>query len=63
MALVTISVSRTAGAGRTTVEVGLCSDADLTPHEHESLHRRLVTELLPEVEFERIRPAQEPVVG
>ena len=63
MALLTITVSRDAGTGRTAVRVGLCSDPDAMPHEHEAAHRRLAAALLPGSALERERPAREPVVG
>jgi hypothetical protein len=63
MALVTITVRRDAASGRTTVRVGLRSDDDALPQEHEALHRRLVAGLLPGATVERERPAVEPVVG
>jgi hypothetical protein len=63
MALMTITVRRDAESGRTTVWVGLRSDEDALPHEHEELHRRLVAGLLPAAAVGRERPAREPVVG
>ena len=63
MAVLTITVARDAGSGLTTVRVGLGSDADALPHEHEATHRRLVAALLPGAEVQRERPAREPVVG
>ena len=63
MALLTITVRRDAGAGATTVWVGLRSDDDALPHEHEALHQRLAGELLPASGVRRERPAREPVVG
>ena len=63
MALLTITVGRDPGSGRTTVRVGLRSDDDALPHEHEAQHRRLVAALLPGAAPERERPEVEPVVG
>jgi hypothetical protein len=63
MALLTITVGRDRASGQTTVRVGLQSDTDALPHEHEALHRRLVAGLLPGAAAERERPAVEPVVG
>lgn len=63
MALLTITVGRDPDSGRTTVRVGLRSDADALPQEHEAEHRRLVAGLLPGAAVERERPAVEPVVG
>jgi len=47
MAVLTITAHRDAGSGRTTVRVGLGSDPDAMPHEHEAHHRRLAAALLP----------------
>ncbi len=63
MALLTITVRRDSGAGRTVVQVGLRSDDDVMPHEHEALHGQWVAALLPGAIVERERPAHEPVVG
>lgn len=63
MALLTITVSRDAVSGRTAVRVGLCSDPDAMPHEHEAHHGQLVRVLAPGATVERERPAREPVVG
>ena len=63
MALLTITVRRDMASGRTTVQVGLRSEADAMPHEHEALHGRLAAALLPGAALERERPAKEPVVG
>ncbi len=63
MALSTVTVRRDAATGRTLVWVGLRSDEDALPHEHEALHRRLVAALLPAAGLGRERPAREPVVG
>lgn len=72
MAEITITLRRLA-AGRHEVRIGYRCDDDAMPFEHELQHRRLVTQLFPELEFtedrdaavrvERERPAQEPVVG
>lgn len=63
MALLTISVRRDPGTGRPDILIGLESDADALPHEHESLHGRLIAALLPGADVARERPAKEPVVG
>jgi hypothetical protein len=63
MALLTITVRRDVVSGRTTVRVGLSSDADAMPHEHEAMHDRLVAALAPGAAVERERPAKEAVVG
>ena len=63
MALLTITVGRDAGSGRTTVRVGLRSDGDALPHEHEALHRQMVEALLPGADLQREGPDREPVVG
>jgi hypothetical protein len=72
MAVITITLRRL-GTGRHEVRIDYRSEDDAMPHEHEVLHRQLVTQLLPELVFteardaqvrvERERPAQEPVVG
>jgi hypothetical protein len=59
----TITVGRDSDSGRTTVRVGLASEADAMPHEHEELHRALAGGLLPGARLQRERPAVEPVVG
>ncbi len=73
MAQLSIRLSRDAETGRLQIRVGLASDADDTPQEHERRHRRLLQELIPglpaeasrdaAVRVERERPAREPVVG
>jgi hypothetical protein len=63
VAALTITVGREAGTGRTTVAVGLRSDADALPQEHEELHRRLAAVLLPAAGVRRDRPAREAAVG
>lgn len=63
MAQLIVTVSRVPGDGRTSVAVGLQSDSDMLPQEHEELHRRLVTALLPPAGVQRDRPAREAVVG
>lgn len=73
MAELTISVSRDGPTGGMSIRVGYRADADAIPHEHEILHRRLVTQLFPGLEItddkdagvrvQREKPAQEPVVG
>ena len=64
MAELTISFGRDPTSGQTIVRVGLRSDADASPQEHEADHRRLVAALLPPgIETQRERPAREPVVG
>jgi hypothetical protein len=59
-------------AGKLRLHVGLRSDTDEPPSEHERQHRRLLGQLLPalagcdepgDVKLERERPAREPVVG
>jgi hypothetical protein len=61
MAELTITVRRTDDG--LVVRVGLESDEDALPHEHEALHRRLVAELFPGAEVVRERPAAEAAVG
>ena len=64
MALMTITVCWDAESRRTTVWVGLRSDEDALPHEHEELHRRVVAGLFPSAGgVGRERPGREPVVG
>jgi hypothetical protein len=64
MAELTISLGRDPTSGERIVRVGLRSDSDASPHEHEDMHRRLVGALFPAgVETERERPVREPVVG
>jgi hypothetical protein len=73
MAELTITVRRLAGSGGLGIRVGLASDADALPHEHEAEHRRLVARLFPglvaaddpeaRVRVRRERPARDPVVG
>lgn len=73
MAELSISLERDGPAGRFVVRVGYKADADAIPFEHELLHRRLVTQLLPGLEIvddrnarvrvQREKPAIEPVVG
>ena len=63
MAALTITVRREAGTGHTTLAVGLQSDADMLPQEHEELHRRLAAVLLPSPAVQRDRPSREAVVG
>jgi hypothetical protein len=63
VAALTVTVRREAGTGRTTVAVGLHSDVDALPHEHEALHRRLAAALLPSPGVRRDRPAREAAVG
>ena len=46
MALSTVTVRRDAATGRTLVWVGLRSDEDALPHEHEQQHRALVDRLI-----------------
>jgi hypothetical protein len=59
-------------AGKLRLRVGLRSDSDEPPQEHERRHRRLLGQLLPtlagcdepiDVKVERERPAREPAVG
>ncbi len=73
MAQLSIRLVRDPETGQMQVRVGLVSDVDDTPQEHERRHRRLLSELLPglpaescqdsPVHVERERPAREPVVG
>jgi hypothetical protein len=72
MAELSIRVERDPVTGALQVRVGLLSDEDETPAEHERRHRQLVGRLLPGlclgdlpagIEVERERPAVEPVVG
>jgi hypothetical protein len=73
MAELSIRLVRDPDTGALQVRVGLVSDEDETPAEHERRHRQLVGRLLPGlclagdlppgVEVERERPAREPVVG
>jgi hypothetical protein len=66
----TIQLERDEG-GKLRLRVGLRSDADEPPQEHERRHRRLLGQLLPPlagcdetgVKVERERPDREPVVG
>lgn len=46
MALSTVTVRRDAATGRTLVWVGLRSDEDALPHEHEEMHQQLVNKLI-----------------
>ena len=71
MARMTIHLERD-GDGKLRLRVGLRSEADEPPQEHERRHRRLLGQLLPplagrdepgEVKVERERPDREPVVG
>ncbi len=52
-------------AGELQLRVGLVSDGDATPAEHERRHRQLVGRLLGGVPAAAVRerPAREPVVG
>ena len=73
MAQLSIRLVRDHATGQLIVRVGLLSDVDDTPQEHERRHRQLLRELLPglsaessqdsPVRVERERPAREPVVG
>lgn len=73
MAELSIRLVRDAESGQLQIRIGLVSDEDDTPQEHERLHRRLLQGLLPGVSLEecedggiyveRERPAREPVVG
>ena len=63
MAELTVTVVRERRGGPTTVAVGLVSDDDMLPQEHEALHRRLAGVLLPSPGVERDRPLREAVVG
>ena len=73
MAQLSIRLVRDPDTGQLQVRVGLVSDADDTPQEHERRHRQLLGRLLPglpaesskdsPVRVERERPAREPVVG
>ncbi len=46
MAEMTINLRRDPATGKKNIVVTLHSDADLLPHEHEQMHRRLVDKLL-----------------
>lgn len=73
MAELSIRLERDPDTGELRLRVGLRSDEDETPAEHERRHRQLVGRLLPGVclggdlpagiEVERERPAVEPAVG
>jgi hypothetical protein len=73
MAELSIRLVRDTETGRLQVRVGLVSDEDDTPQEHERRHRRLLRDLLPglpldpgedaAIQVERERPARESVVG
>ena len=63
MALLTITVRRDTGSGRTVIDVGLRTSEEVMPHEHEVLHGRCVAGLMPGAAAEREHPAHEPVVG
>jgi hypothetical protein len=63
MAALTVTVRRDTVTGHTTVSVGLRSDIDMLPQEHEELHRRLAAVLLPSPGVQRDRPAREAAVG
>lgn len=73
MAELSIRLVRNERTGALEIRVGLLSDEDEPPSEHERRHRQLVGKLLPGlslggdlpegVEVERERPAVEPVVG
>jgi hypothetical protein len=73
MAELSIRLVRDPDSGQMQIRIGLVSDEDDTPQEHERRHRRLLLGLLPglplesceesAVRVERERPAREPVVG
>jgi hypothetical protein len=73
MAELTITLGRHIESGRLEIRVGLRSDADALPSEHEQAHRRLVQTLLPQaaageqddelLEVRREKPLCEPVIG
>jgi hypothetical protein len=73
MAELSIRLERNERTGALEIRLGLVSDEDEPPAEHERRHRQLVAALLPGlrlggdppegVEVERERPAREPAVG
>jgi hypothetical protein len=73
MAEITIHLRTDPQTGARVIRVGLVSDEDALPQEHERLHRGVVARLFPgldlgcaggeRVTVERERPAREPVPG
>jgi hypothetical protein len=72
MAELTITLGRHIETGRLEIKVGLRSDSDALPSEHEQAHRRLVETLLPQaageeedelLEVRREKPLCEPIIG
>ena len=73
MARLTLRLQRNEGNGQLELRIGLRSDADLLPQEHEQLHRRLVQQLLPLLHLDdcsgqglvvtREKPPRDPRVG
>lgn len=65
MAKLSIHLERDEDTGELQLRVGLVSDDDATPAEHERRYRQLLARLLGGVPavVERERPAREPVVG
>lgn len=73
MAELTITLGRDFESGKLEIKVGLKSDEDVLPSEHEHAHRRLVRTLLPQagagegddglLEVRRERPLCDPVIG
>jgi hypothetical protein len=71
MARLIVHLQRPPQGGSALIHVALTSDEDATPREHEQQHRRIVQRLLPgldlddpgpNVEVERVRPAQDPMI-
>ncbi len=73
MARLTIQLDRRSQAGSVILLVELASDEDATPREHEHDHRRLVSALFPNLDFdgqnadrvvvERVAPLSQPCLG
>jgi hypothetical protein len=64
MAQLIITVQRNPDEGGLLVRVGLQSDTDALPCEHEARHRQLVAALFPSAtDVRRERPAREASVG
>jgi hypothetical protein len=73
MAQLIITLRRIAGAVRAIIRVGLRSEADALPHEHEQDHRAMVARLFPAlritddpeapVQVQREKPLFDPLLG